>query len=115
MDGFKNKFIKLAIKISSGDILTTELDKYVSSNSNKTIFKDAIKDLMENDDNVVKILASRYSYEYNIDKKKSYRIARLLLRRDKSLVVRIEAKYIYDNYKRRHIKKITKLIRRKKI
>ena len=115
MDGFIKKFIKLSNSISNGSILTEELDKYVSSNSKKSIFNDAINRLMEYDDNVVKILAARYSYDYNIDKNKSYNIARLILRRDKSLVCRIEAKYIYDNHKRRHIRKITRLIRRNKI
>ena len=110
MDGFKLKFIKLSDKISRGEILTTELDKYVKSNCNKSIFRDAIIDLMDSDDYVVRILAARYSYDYDIDKKKSYSIARLILRREKSLVCRIEAKYIYDNHRRRHIRKITKLI-----
>lgn len=115
MDGFIKKFIKLSNSICNGSILTDELDKYVSSNSDKTMFKDAIKKLMEYDDNVVRIYAARYSYDYNIDKKKAHSIAKEVLRCDKSLMCRMEAKYIYDNYKRRYIRKITSLIRRKKI
>lgn len=112
MDGFIKKFIKLSNNISDGSILTEELDKYVKSNSDKTRFKDAINRLMEYDDNVVRILASRYSYDYDIDKKKAYSIAKEVLRHDKSLVCRIEAKYIFDNHKRRHVRNLTTLIQR---
>ena len=114
MDGFKNKFIKLASKINSGEILTEELDNFVKDNSEKSIFKSAINDLMDSNDYLVKILAARYSYDYNIDKKKAYSISRFILRCDDSVICRIEAKYIYDNHKRRHIRRITKFIRRKK-
>ena len=114
MNDFKNKFIKLVNKICDGELLSVELDKYIKDNNNKSIFIESIKELMEHDDNAVKIYAAKYSYDYGIDKKKSYSIARLILRREKSLVCRIEAKYIYDNHKRRYIRKITKLIKRKK-
>lgn len=113
MDGFRNKFIKLVNGIKDGDVLSTELDNYVKENSTKTIFKDAIKSLMDESLPLVKVYAARYSFEYNIDKKKSYYISRYILRREKDISCRIEAKYIYDRYNRRFISRITKLIHRK--
>lgn len=109
MDGFKNKFIKLANDISEGNILSDELDNYVKENSNKTIFKEAIKSLMENNLSIVKVYAAKYSFEYKIDIKKSYYIARYILRKERDLVCKVEAKSIYDKYRRRHIPKITRI------
>lgn len=114
MDGFKNKFIKLVEKIRNGDILTKDLDSYVKDISNKKFFSDAIKDLMDNKDYLVKVLAARYCYDYDIDKSRAYSIARLVLRNDKTVVCRIEAKYIYDDYKRRHIRKLIRFFNKKK-
>lgn len=113
MDGFRNKFIKLVDGIKEGDVLSTELDKYVKENSNKNIFKDAIKSLMDESLPLVKVYAARYSFEYDIDKKRSYYISKYILRREKDISCRIEAKYIYDRYHRRFISKITKLLHRK--
>ena len=114
MDGFNNKFIKLVNELNEGNLLTEDLDKYVKENSDKEIFRKCILNLMDNSNNLVKIYAAKYSYEYNIDIKKSYFVCRYILRRDKNLNARIEAKNIYDSYKRRHIKKIIGKIRRKK-
>ena len=108
MDGFRNKFIKLANDIKEGNILSTELDKYVKENSTKSMFKDAIKSLME-----VKIFAAKYSFEYGIDQKRAYYISRYILRKEKDLSCRVEAKYIYDRYHRRYISKITSFLLRK--
>lgn len=113
MDGFRNKFIKLVNDIKDGNILSTELDNYVKENSTKNIFRGAIKSLMDESLPLVKIYAAKYSFEYNIDKKKSYQISRYILRREKDISCRIEAKYIYDRYNRRFISKITKLLHRK--
>ena len=114
MDGFRNKFIKLANDIKEGNILSTELDKYVKENSTKNIFKDAIKSLMEDSSSHVKIFAAKYSFEYGIDQKRAYYISRYILRKEKNLSCRVEAKYIYDRYHRRYISKITSFLLRKK-
>ena len=78
MDGFKNKFIKLANDIKEGNILSTELDKYVKDNSNKSMFSSAIKSLMEDSSSHIKIFAAKYSFEYGIDKKRAYYISRYI-------------------------------------
>lgn len=114
MDGFNNKFIKLVNELNEGNILTEDLDKYVQENSDKNIFSKCILSLMDSNNNLVKIYAAKYSYYYNIDKKKSYFICRYILRREKNLNARIEAKSIYDSYKRRYIRKIIDKISRKK-
>jgi len=114
MDGFNTKFIKIVEDIKNGEVLTTELDKYVKDNSDKNIFSKAIKSLMENKDEYIKILSSRYSYDYNIDKKKSYFNSRLILRTSKDVNCRLEAKYIYDRYRKRHLTKIANIFKLKK-
>ena len=115
MDGFNTKFIKLIEDIKEGNIMISELDKYVSNNCNKGIFSKAIVSLMDNTDDYVKIFSSRYSFDYNIDKKKAYFNARYILRRSNDLNCRLEAKYIYDRYKRRYISSMIRLFSRKRI
>lgn len=115
MDGFRNKFIKLANDIKEGNILSTELDKYVKENSTKSMFSSAIKSLMEDSSSYVKIFAAKYSFEYGIDQKRAYYISRYILRKEKDLSCRVEAKYIYDRYHRRYISKLISFLLRKKI
>lgn len=114
MDGFNTKFIKLVDDIKNGEILTIELDKYIKDNSSKNIFSKALVSLMDNKDEYIKIFSSRYAFDYNIDKKKAYFNSRLILRQSTDVTCRLEAKYIYDRYKRRHLTKITKLIKFRK-
>ena len=115
MDGFNNKFIKIVNDIKDGEVLIKDLDKYFKENNDKNIFKKCIVSLMDNKDEYVKIYAARYSLEYDIDKKASYNCARYILRCSKDNNCRIEAKYIYDRYKKRYISKITKILMRKKL
>ena len=110
MDGFNTKFIKLVEDIKSGEILTKELDKYIMDNSGKNIFSKALINLMDSKDEYVKIFSSRYAYDYNINRKKAYFNARLILRTSNDINCRLEAKYIYDRYRRRHLTKITSLL-----
>ena len=115
MDGFNTKFIKLVNDIKSGEILSNELDKYVKDNSNKNIFKKCILNLLDNKDEYVKAFACKYCFDYDIDKKKAYDISRYILRNSKDKNSKIEAKYVYDRYKKRYVTKITKLIMNRKL
>lgn len=114
MDGFKTKFIKLVSDIKDGEGLTTELDKYIKENCKKNIFSKAIVNLMDNKDEYVKIFSSRYAFDYDIDKKKAYFNARLILRTSTDVNCRLEAKYIYDRYKRRYVSKLISILSSKK-
>lgn len=115
MDGFNTKFIKIIEDIKKGEILSTELEKYIKEHCDKNIFKKCILSLMDYNDEYVKIYSSRYSFEYDIDKKKAYDNARYILRNSKDNTCRMEAKYIYDRYKRRHISKLIKVLMKKQL
>lgn len=114
MEKFLNKFISLVNDYKDGNLLLEQLDKFVKENKDKKYFSDAIKKLMDNEISWVMVLAAKYSLEYKIDIKKSYFVSRYILRREKDINCRLEAKQIYDTYRKRHINKITKIIRRKK-
>lgn len=115
MDGFNTKFIQMIEDMKKGDILSNDLEKYIKEHSNKNIFNKCILSLMEHNDEYVKIFSSRYCFEYNIDIKKAYNNARYILRNSKDNTCRMEAKYIYDRYKRRHITKLVKVLMKRKL
>ena len=115
MDGFNTKFIKMIEDMKKGELFSNDLDNYIKEHSDKNIFNKCILSLMEHKDEYVKIYSSKYCFEYNINNKKAYDNARYILRNSKDNTCRIEAKYIYDRYKRRHLTKIAKVLMKRKL